>query len=227
MTYDNYSKFIECAKKYLDTEHFYLQEENTEEWPMFFTKLRMNGTTFIEENTQNSNMHQGVFVDIMCLNNVSDNNVYRFIQYISALLLTAQTIDKRGYAYNTSLKKKVAMIFARLFVRGKVKSFLLSIVRSLNKKETSFVGHFFGKAPYKRTSFPKKWLGTMRYVDFEQEKLPVPEKAEEYLTLRFGDWRKMPNQEVLDQYPVHALFVDLDTDYTEYINKNYDFKNNI
>ena len=59
---------------------------------------------FIEENTQNSHMHQGVFIDIMCLNNVSDNQVYRFGQYVSALLLTAQTIDKRGYAYNTSFK---------------------------------------------------------------------------------------------------------------------------
>lgn len=227
MTYDNYQKFIDCAKKYLDTEHFYLQEENTEEWPMFFTKLRMNGTTFIEENTQKSKMHQGVFIDIMCLNNVSDNQFYRFGQYVSALLLTAQTIDKRGYEYNTSFKKKVAMIVARYFVKGKIKTFLLNFVRSLNKENTNLVGHFFGKAPYKKTSFPKKWLGAMRYVDFDGEKLPVPEKAEEYLTLRFGNWRKMPDQKTLDEYPVHALFVDLEKDYTEYINKDYDFKNNI
>ncbi|MBR5189350.1 MAG: LicD family protein [Paludibacteraceae bacterium] len=227
MTYDNYQKFIDCAKKYLDTAHFYLQEENTAEWPMFFTKLRMNGTTFIEENTQDSEMHQGVFIDIMCLNNVSNNQFYRFGQYISALLLTAQTIDKRGYRYNTSLKKKVAMIFARFFVRGRVKAFLLNFVRSLNNKNTDLVGHFFGKAPYRKTSFPKKWLGIMRYVDFDGEKLPVPEKAEEYLTLRFGNWRKMPDQKTLDQYPVHALFVDLEKDYTEYVKKGYDFKNNI
>ena len=67
----------------------------------------------------------------------------------------------------------------------------------------------------------------MRYVDFDGEKLPVPEKAEEYLTLRFGNWRKMPDQKTLDQYPVHALFVDLEKDYTEYVKKGYDFKNNI
>ena len=30
----------------------------------------MNGTTFIEEDTKNRQMHQG-FIDIMCLNNVS------------------------------------------------------------------------------------------------------------------------------------------------------------
>ena len=37
----------------------------------------------------------------------------------------------------------------------------------------------------------------------------------------------MPDQKTLDQYPVHALFVDLEKDYTEYVKKGYDFKNNI
>ena len=110
MTYDNYIKFIDTAKKHLDTKHFYLQEENTEEWSMFFTKLRMNGTTFIEEDTQDNNMHKGVYIDIMCLNNVSENKIYRYFQYFSALLLTAQTIDKRGYKTNKNFKKKLAML---------------------------------------------------------------------------------------------------------------------
>lgn len=215
MTYDNYCKFIRCAKESLDTDTYYLQEENTEEWPMFFTKLRMNGTTFIEENTKDSNMHQGVYVDIMCLNNVSENPLYRFLQYSSALLLTAQTIAQRGYPGNESIKKKLAMNFASIFVRGFVKKGLLNFVRSLNYKDTKSVGHFFGKAPYKKTSFPVKWLGVPRYVEFEDTVLPIPEEAEQYLTLRFGDFMKMPDENTLKEYPVHALYVDLNRDYKD------------
>lgn len=217
MTYDNYMKFIDCAKKNLDQEHYYLQEENTQEWPMFFTKLRMNGTTFIEENTQHNNMHQGVYVDIMCLNNVSSNVVYRYLQYIAALFLTAQTLDARGYRYNHSKLKVAVMLFARYFVRGKIKSALLSFVRSLNTQSTVLVGHFFGKASFKNTSFPRKWLGNMRYVPFEDVMLPVPQYAEDYLTMRFGDWRKMPDEKTKAQYPIHALLVDLENDYTKYV----------
>lgn len=222
MTFDNYMKFIEKAKRHLDTRHFYLQEENTDEWPMFFTKLRMNGTTFIEEDTQNVNMHKGVYIDIMCLNNVSKNKLFRFLQFSAALLLTAQTIDKRGYVSNTSTKKKFAMLFARIFARGFMKRQLLSFVRSLNKKSTNMVGHFFGKAPFSKTSFPVEWLGKQRYVPFEDTQLPIPQEAEKYLTLRFGDFMKMPDESTLNEYPVHALFVDLENDYSKYQSKESD-----
>lgn len=220
MTYDNYMKFIEKSITQLDTEHFYLQEENTEEWPMFFTKLRMNGTTFIEQDTQNTKIHQGVYIDIMCLNNVSDNKLYRFLQFSAALLLTAQTIDKRGYKSNKNVKKKMAMLFARLFVRGFIKKKLLSFVRSLNSKQTKMVGHFFGKAPFLKTSFPVAWLGKQRYVLFEDTMLPVPQEAEKYLTLRFGDFMKIPDESTMKEYPVHALFVDLGNDYTTHQKSN-------
>ena len=220
MTFDNYNKFINSAKQYLDTEHFYLQEENTEEWPMFFTKLRMNGTTFLEENIQNNEMHKVVYIDIMCLNNVSEYKAYRFLQYSSALLLTAQTIDQRGYESNNSNKKKAAMLFARIFVRGIIKRKLLSLVRSLNDKTTKSVGHFFGKAPFSRTCFPVNWLAEQRYVPFENEFLPIPLEAEKYLTMRFGDFMKMPDESTLKEYQVHAILIDLNKDYSEYDNEN-------
>ena len=111
MTYHNYMKFVEIAKKRLDTIHYYLQEENTKEWPMFFTKLRMNGTTFIEKDTMTRQMHKGVFVDIMCLNNVSNNCLYRYFQYLSARLLTAQTLSVRGYQAK-GIKKLAIMVSA-------------------------------------------------------------------------------------------------------------------
>lgn len=217
MTYSNYSKFIKTAREHLDVKKFYLQEENTKEWPMYFTKLRMNGTTFIEADTQKNQMHQGIYIDIMCLNNVSDNIVYRFIQYFSALLITAQTIDKRGYISNHSAKKKLAMFISRILVRGCIKKGLLAIVRSLNDKKTNKVGHFFGKAPFSKTSFPVNWLGPQRYVPFEHEMLPVPSEAEKYLTLRFGDFMKMPDEATLKEYPVHAMIVDVNKDYNEYL----------
>lgn len=220
MTYDNYNKFIEKARKNLDNERYYLQEENSEEWPLFFSKIRMNGTTFLEENINNPNMHQGIYIDIMCLNNVSSNKLYRYFQFLSALLLTAQTINKRGYKTNKDLKKKIAMLAAGLLVRGFIKKKLLSFVRGLNSKETILVGHFFGKAPFSKTSFPIVWLGKQRYVPFEDTKLPVPQEAEKYLTLRFGDFMKMPNESTLQEYPVHALFVDLENDYKIHLKSN-------
>ena len=215
MTYDNYCKFLKCAKKYLDNDRFYLQEENTDEWPLFFSKLRMNGTTFIEEDTKNRKMHKGIYIDIMCLNNVSSNKFYAYMQYLAALSLTAQTLRKRGYQ-TRSIKKKLVMFIAGIFVKGFIKKGLIKFVRSKNNKQTRMVGHFFGRARYKNTTFPKEYLGKQRYVDFENTKLPVPEKVEEYLTLRYGDYMKMPDEATKASYPVHALVWDTQKDYKEY-----------
>lgn len=218
MTFGNYQKLIEKAGKYLDKEKFYFQKENTTEWPLFFSKLRINGTTFLEEDSKHRNMHQGVYIDIMCLNYVPENKILRYIQYLSALSLTAQTIAERGYVTTNSFSKKLAMFLANNFIKGPIKRALLSNVRRYNDCKMEMVGHFFGKAPFSKTSFPKSWLGEPRYVDFEDTVLPIPEEAEKYLELRFGDFMKIPDESTLAEYPIHASFVDLKKDYSEYVN---------
>lgn len=215
MTYDNYVKMLEVCKKTLDTEKYYLQEENTDEWPLFFTKLRMNGTTFIEDDTKERSMHKGVYIDIMCLNNVSNNKIYHFAQYLCALTLTSYSLAKRGYKTKNRLKR-FAMAVTKIVITKKLKHLLISFVRSCNKKETIKVGHFFGKARFSKTSFPKDYLGKQRYVEFSGKTLPVPEQVEKYLTLRYGNYMAMPDQKTIEEYPVHAVYVNLNNDYSKY-----------
>ena len=216
MTYENYIKFINVCERNLDTERFYLQKENTKEWPPFFSKLRMNNTTFIEEDTKNRDMHKGFYVDIMCLNNTSKNKCYRYVQYMAARIITAKTLLERGYKTKNKLKK-VAMIVSKNCVRGLLLKSLLKIVRGLNKKDTGYVGHFFGRAKFCNTSFSRSYLGTPKYVEFSNELLPVPEKAEKYLTIRFGeDYMELPDEKTRKKYPVHAIYADPERDYSEY-----------
>lgn len=219
MTFDNYNKFAKACESNLDNKNYYFQKEGTKEWPLFFSKLRMNGTTFIEEDTKNRDMHQGFYVDIMCLNNVSDNKIYRYLQHLSARLVTAQTIAERGYITD-SLLKKMVMNLTQIFVRGTIKKRLLNFVRSLNKNKTNLVGHFFGRAKFKNTSFPSAWLGKAKYVAFSNELLPVPSSVEKYLAMRYGDrFMEMPDEKTKSLYPSHSAFVDLNKDYKEYIGK--------
>jgi len=218
MTYDNYKKFIEACKKDLNTDNFYLQEENTREWPMFFTKIRMNGTTFIEKDTKNREMHKGVYIDFMCLNNVSANRLYRYLQYITARLITASTLGQRGYTTNI-FRKKITIVFSKILIRGFIKKIFVSFVRSQNKKNTKEVGHFFGKAKFKNTCFPREYLGVPRYIKFENTYIPVPDKVEKYLEDRYGDYMKLPCKEEREN-AIHAEFVDLIKDYREYSDFN-------
>lgn len=218
MTYDNYQKFIKVCEAKLDTDRFYLQKENTDEWPLLFSKLRLNGTTFIEEDSVGRNMHKGFYIDIMCLNNTSSNRIFRFTQYLAARLVGTRAIARRGYNTN-SMYKKIALKISKVIICRPLFNLLLIYVRSLNSRDCKSIGHFFGRARFVNTSFPKEWLGRPRYVEFENVMLPVPQEVEKYLALRYGDnYMGMPDEKTKALYPSHAIFVDLYKDYKEYDN---------
>jgi lipopolysaccharide cholinephosphotransferase len=215
----NYDKFLKIVDQKLDKSKFYFQKEDTDEWPLFFSKIRINDTTFIEEDLKDIQMHHGVYIDIMCLNNTSESIFIRFIQYLSARALSSSVLAKRGYKTNSKLKK-LFLFISKYFVKGFIKKLLLKIVRGLNDKETNLVGHFFGRAPFFKTSFKKSYLGIQRYVEFENTKLPVAQNVEEYLAVRFGEnYMQLPSEAVKMQYPSHAYIVDTQKSYKEYLNK--------
>jgi len=217
MDYDNYNKFRKVVKDKLDTDKYYFQAEDTEEWPMYFSKIRINNTTFIEKDVKDKKMHHGIYIDIMCLNNTSSNKYIRYVQYFSARVLNTRALIEKGYITNSKIKQ-LFLSLSKIIVTKPIKNILLRFIRSFNKKDTLLVGHFFGRAPFLKTSFPKDYLGKPNYVKFESLKLPVPHKVEEYLIVRYGDrYMELPSEEVKMQYPSHAYIVDTKKSYEGYV----------
>jgi len=218
MDYKNYQKFKRIVKEKLDTNLYYFQEEDTSEFPLFFSKIRMNGTTYIEKDVEGRDMHHGLFIDIMCLNNTYKNKKLRYLQYFAARVLNANALARKGYL-TTSVKKKVALSITKLIIIKPVKKALLRFVRRLNNKETEYLGHFFGRAPFKRTSFKRSLIGKGKHVKFESLKFPVFSDVDSYLTVRYGDkFMEMPSEETKSMYPSHAYIVDLEQSYKNYMN---------
>lgn len=218
MDYANFMKFEDCCVKYLDTEHFYYQKRDTDELPYFFSKIRMNGTTCIEEvNANRPTMHQGIFVDVMCLNNAAPEGWKRKLQYYSAALLKAKAVTRTAYKTD-DLPKKNQLRLAKIVVRGPIKGFLQYQVEKYNKKPTDELAHIFGRAKYKNSYYPSKDFAEQRFVPFEDVILAVPCGVEDYLTSRFGkDYMKMPSEETKALYQTHAMIWDTEKDYTEYV----------
>ena len=51
--------------------------------PLYFSKLRMNNTTFIEKDVINRKMHHGIYIDIMSLhsaNSTSFLDIFNILQ---------------------------------------------------------------------------------------------------------------------------------------------------
>ena len=221
MPYKDYMRFIETCKNKLDTEKYYLQIEDTEELPYFYSKLRMNGTTYIEEvNKDREGVHQGIFVDIMCLNNAAPEGYRRKRQYRYAALLRASAITHLP-RYKATGKRALALWIAKVFVRGGIKRHLINSVRKYNGEYTEDVAHIFGRAKFGNAYYPAKLFTSQRYVPFEKVELAVPNGVEEYLSIRYGsDYMAMPSEETKAEYKTHTLVWDTEKDYKDYLKIN-------
>ena len=223
MTYDNYQKFLTVFPQKGDNNKYFLQRENTLEWPLFLSRLCLNGTTLIsDEFKHNMRQHHNVFVDIMCLYSTPEKEWQRRIQYYTAQMLRVDALELAHFPQEEK-GKWLVMKISRLLVNRYTRNFLINYVHKFEGKESEQVGHFFGRARYPRTNFLRKYIGKghQRYVPFEDIQLPVFEHVEEYLVARFGPkWMEMPDQKTRAMYPVHANFVDLEHDYTEYMSKD-------
>jgi len=205
----NYLRFLYVCKSKLDSSKYYLQREDTDEWPLFFSKIRLNNTLYIEREEEVGEIHTGLYIDVMCLHNTFTKTWIRYLHFVASRILSAKALSKRGYNTDSSIKR-LALFTAKVIISTPVKALLLKFVRSLDGQETDFVGHFFGRAPFRYTSFPRRYLGTPRRVPFEGESLPVPSQVEKYLSLRFGpNYMKVPNQETRNSFPSHLIFYDL------------------
>jgi lipopolysaccharide cholinephosphotransferase len=209
MDRSNYLKFLETCDIHLDRTKYYLQREDTDEWPLYFSKIRLNDTLYLESADSGRTMHSGVYIDVMCLHNVHSVRVLRSAQYLAARILSAIALARRGYEPRSPLKR-MAIGVARMLDWKPVKAVLKGIVRHLDGASTELVGHFFGRAPFRATCFPRVYLGTPRRVKFGDMKLPVPDKVEQYLTLRYGErYMEEPSAAVRAMFPAHAAVVDL------------------
>ena len=218
MERDQYLRFCQLAREDLNVKDFYFQEENTEEWPLHFSKIRMNNTTFIEKDVRDKNIHHGIYLDVMCLYGTSEYKLIRYVQYLAARVLNAKALSLKGYV-TLSKGKRLAMLSAPFVVFAPVKSFLFKIVNWYQDKEKSMLAHFFSRGPFSTVYFKREYIGAKRYQKFENLSLPVFDDVESLLEVSFGkDYMEIPSLEVRNKYASHAYIVDVNKSYTHYLN---------
>ncbi len=206
MDFDNYNKFLELWELAGLNKEFYLQRENTEEWPLYFSKIRLNHSTYLENEDVGRIMHNGVYIDIMCLNKLANQRPVRWLQFFCAKVLTAEALDRRGYKA-PSVFKTIIMFFARLIVKLFGRRVLLEFVRSKNQDAScNLFGHFFGRAPYQKSLIRSEEIGEGRLVNFAGRQYFSFSDLTVYLKNRFGEkFLDIPSDETKASFPSHCV----------------------
>lgn len=207
----DYERLLKEAPQILDSEHFFLQGEFSEHYPMFFSKLRLNGTTCLEKyHPKDPECHQGVYMDIFPCDNGYNSKLGRILQFAASKVVIAKGLDKRGYD-TRSIPKKAMMIFCRclpnrLFHR---------IVKGPRKTANYLHCYLGGASKMAKSTFSASFFERSIEIPFERGVYSVPEQYDSILKVLYGDYMTIPPEEDR-KCKEHSCLVDLKCSYEHY-----------
>lgn len=223
MTPDNYEKFRDAFAAFGDQEKFYLQEYGkTKRGFVTVPKLRMNGTTYIEEIVKDRKIHHGVFVDIFILHNCPNSRFKQLWQCFWAKCAVVKGMSMRGYDRQTGLRKMLLSI-SKLLPKKLMVDFALSQVYRYRNEKSDYFCNFLGKAVFKKGIYKKEWFVPSEPVSFEKTTLRAPTGLHAFLTERFGDYMTPPSEERI-RWEQHAWKWDTQVDFSQYTNQDRSFE---
>ena len=218
MTPDQYLKF----KRVFNTENselFVLQEWKTTQKYLEYAKVRMNGTTFIEEAFKDrKDLHQGIYVDIMILHKVPNNRIIQRLVYCDCKFVTLYALSQR----NWKPKNK-----KQLFVLRTLKFLPCDLITNIAYKRIykydDLLEHFLycywiTPAKFRNGLFDSSFFSDPVDIPFEDTVLLGSSKIRDYLEYRYGDYMKLPSKQA-QKAAIHASVFDVNKDYSEYINE--------
>lgn len=208
----DYERFLRKAADEI-AEPYFLQAEFSEHWPMFFSKLRKNGTACMEKFVPKDRLqHQGVYIDIFPADNLSDHSLLARLQFAASKVVIAKSLDRRGYLTD-SMRKKFFLSLCRLLPR---KAFL-SLAQGRWLSGSNHVHSFFGASSvFRKSIYPRSWFQETELLPFEDGRFPVSGHWDELLTTLYGDYMT-PSPPEVRAVKVHGALVDLHHSYEDYL----------
>lgn len=189
-----------------------LQRAFSEAWPSGYCKMSKNGTTYIENyKSKIKNQHHGLFIDIIPIDNLSDNYAFERMQWLSYRIITAKALAKRGYKTN-NLYKKMAMLVMKNIPDG----IFRKICINKNNCKTKQVHCFLGAARYlEKNVFPRSVFENYTKIAFEGKEFFAVTNYELVLSTQYGDYMTLPPEEDR-QAALHAVLVDFEHELSDY-----------
>lgn len=218
MTPTEYEKFkgvFESQK----SEDFVLQEWRTTPNYLEYAKIRMNGTTFIEEHFKDrTDMHHGIYVDIMILHKVSMGKLSQKLTYLESKFVTLYGLSQRNWKPKSKAQALVLASLKILPCKWMAKVCYKRIYKFDDRTDNFMYCYWITPAKFRNGLFDKSFFESPVDIPFEDTVLLGSKKIKEYLEYRYGDYMKLPSQEA-QMAAIHAMIYDTKKDYKEYLNE--------
>ena len=207
MTRDNYDRFLREAPKELPDRYFLQTPYNEPQFPQGFSKVRINGTKFVEYAVRKNKMHHGVFVDIFPLDELPDNEEEELRQYEAFkrwyFLFQYKSIGAYGYKPQsiTEYVKASGLKIVHWCLKLIPQRFLIRKVDTISNQYngTGQSGYGSLQYPQRKTFYIRKdELRPLMEVSFDGLRVKIPENYDAYLRRMYGNYMELPpeNQRV-------------------------------
>lgn len=196
---------------------FVLQEWRTVPDYLEYAKVRMNGTTFIEESFKDRrDLHQGIYVDIMMLHKVPESRFIQKLVYYESKFVTLYALSQRNWKPKTNGQRWVLKLLKVLPCQWMAERCYRRIYRYEGMEQGYKYCYWITPAKFRQGLFDKGFFENPVDIPFEDTVLMGSSHIKEYLAYRYGDYMKMPS-EAAQKAAVHAMVFDTEKDYKEYL----------
>ena len=197
---EDYNKFIEILSKNHDDKYF-VQNFNTEpNYLRYITKIRLNGTQFIEGDVEGLKINHGIFIDVFPLDKIDltreekiENRV-RFANMVMRLK-RIKAGKTKGKTRIRTLRNQLVKALLKLAPDKLINSTIDFIYGYENKKRLKYVTNFGSQYGWRKQTFPIDVYGEGTYLEFEGHQFMAPAKWEVILKSLYGDYMKLPPEE--------------------------------
>lgn len=203
MKRDNYNKFLELCHNELDSDKYFIQNEETEiNYAFSFTKIQLRNTEIIEDFSKDVDINHGIFIDIFPYDNVPDNFFCRKIHLVFNHFYKNAIWIKCGYGTFEHKKKinyKVIKSLSFFSDVEKLKIKRYKLITKFNDKDTDKAFN----SDYPNELLFNSWFKNKKLFKFESTYFQGFEKYNEYLINCFGDYMKIPP---IEKRKVHSIY---------------------
>lgn len=201
MIRNDYVKFLKEAPEYLPNNYYLQTPYNNKVNPYFYSKLRINGTRFVEFCNRKLKMHHGVYVDIFPFDEVPDNDEenkkhFKKAQKLLKLFVLRQSPDMSKKAKTGKEKiKAVIRKFAHVFIQIIPHDYLIFKIDDHIQKYNGTEQKAFAcmNFPVWKTEYiQKKDLYPLLKHKFGNIDVMIPNNYDIYLSTHYGEYMKLP-----------------------------------
>ncbi len=200
-----YEKFISVAQEEMGDKFFVQTWDTDKNYPMPFAKIRLNGTMYVENISENASINKGIYVDVLPYDVWPQKKSHRRTVWLKKNYYQALLFCKCHYLKfkSDSFKKYLRKLFIFTVIRFlsifySKKSVVLKyrkLIKKYNKHEST---EYFEQTTNLKFGYwvvPKDCFCGSVDLPFEDAVFSCPKDYDKYLKVAYGNYMVLPPEE--------------------------------